>query len=84
MRRLLAVAVLACVLVSGCTDSYRSSWEALGSEHRITVWSGGVAVKVYMSTGKTHTEHDSDGWYFRDKATGKLVRVSGTVTIEQL
>ena len=49
----------------------------------VTVWSGGQAVKVYeVYNGFISTEKESDGWYFNHN--GKLVRVTGTVTIEEL
>jgi hypothetical protein len=44
---------------------------------------GPDTVLVYHSTGKVISEENSDGYYFTDKATGKLVEVSGSVIIEQ-
>ena len=50
--------------------------------YTVTVWSGEKAVKVYQVTnGFVNTETDSDGWFFF--VDGKLIRVSGTVTVEQ-
>lgn len=80
--RLGYVVVCVCAL-AGCTDGEMSQVTSYGSQHKITVFSGGQAVKSFTSTGKVHTEHASDGWYFRDKATGKLVRVAGTVVVEE-
>ena len=56
---------------------------AYGSDHKISVYSGGVLVKEYHSVGKVFTEEGSDGWYFMDKSSNKLVRVAGTVVVEQ-
>lgn len=85
MRRFVLLSVL-CALVAftGCTNAGMGQYSALGSDFKVTVYSGGVAVKTYTSSGKVLTEGDSDGWYFIDKETRKLVRLSGTVTVEQL
>lgn len=41
-------------------------------------------IKTYISTGKVGSEENSDGYYFKDAATGELVEVSGNVVITQL
>ena len=71
------------MLLMGCTDASVSQFTAYGSTFKVTLWSGGQAVKTWTSTGKVIAEENSDGWYFTDKATGKLVRISGDVTVEQ-
>lgn len=83
--RTISIALLALALLTapGCTDAYTSSVTAVGQQFHVTVYSGGHAVRAYRSTGKVLTEEDSDWWYFRDKATGGLVRVTGTVTVEE-
>ena len=85
MKRFALLSVF-CALVAftGCTSASRSQFSAYGSDFKVTLYSGGQAVKTYTSSGKVLTETQSDGWYFTDKDTGKLVRVSGTVTVEQL
>jgi hypothetical protein len=40
-------------------------------------------VITYKSSGKVISENGSDGYYFNDATTGKLIEVSGTVIIEQ-
>jgi hypothetical protein len=57
--------------------------EALSSgDYIVTVWSGDKAVRTYeVKNGFINSEKESDGWFFMHN--GKLVRVSGTVTIEQ-
>ena len=67
----------------GCKDADRAQFRALGSEHRIIVYSGGIAVATYESTGNVSNESSSDGWYFKDKASGKLIEVAGTLVILQ-
>lgn len=67
---------------SGCTDATMSKMGGYGDTFTIKVL-GPDTVLVYHSTGKVISEENSDGYYFTDKATGKLVEVSGSVIIEQ-
>lgn len=84
MNKLLAiVALTSLLLLAGCKDATRAQWSGLGSNHKITVYSGGVAVATFHSTGSVSNQEYSDGYFFEDAATGKLVEVSGTVVIEQ-
>lgn len=79
----IVLAMILCVSCAGCMDADLSRLGAIGSPHKIVMWSGGKEAKIWYSTGKPKTLTDSDGWYFADKATGKLVYVSGNVSIEQ-
>ena len=77
----------ATILLSGCGESFHNEISKMGAgisggNYKVTVWSGGQPVKVYEVSGYINSETHSDGWYFF--VNGKLVRVSGTVTIEQL
>ena len=48
----------------------------------VTVWSGGTAVKTYhVKNGSVEADAGEDGWWFR--LNGKLICVSGTITIEE-
>ena len=73
------IAVAICL--SGCTDAFRSGVQSFGSRHHIELWSGGQKVREWTSTGKVLTEEHSDGYYFCDSETNKLVRVSGDLVI---
>ena len=79
--------IIATLALTGCGASFKNNYgkavNAYSSgNYTITVWSGGKAVKVYdLKNGFVNTEDRSDGWFFM--YDGKLVRVSGTVTIEQ-
>lgn len=82
MKISLAVFLL-CMLV-GCKDATRQQWESLGSKHVITLYAAdGKVLGQWESTGNVSNESNSDGWYFRDLKTGKLVEVTGTLIIEQ-
>ena len=79
---ILMFVVFGCVL-EGCFAADRANILSSQANHHVTVYSGGVAVKSYDSIGAVMNEGKSDGFFFMDKATGKLVQVSGTVVIEQ-
>jgi len=84
-RSLLALVVLMLALLGGCTDADRAQLGASGNKFQITLYSAsGAPIRQWTSNGKVATEDHSDGWYFQDAGTGKLVRVSGTVVVEQL
>lgn len=79
---LLALSVLICSV--GCTDAEWSAFSALGNRHHITMYSGGKVVAEWTSTGKIENEAHSDGFYFKDEKTGRMVSVTGDVVIEVL
>jgi hypothetical protein len=74
---------LALYLFTGCTSADRAKVFAYGSHHKITLYSGGIAVRTWHSSGAINNEEHSDGYYFMDDSTGKLIRVSGQIVIEQ-
>ena len=82
-RTLTVIAAFALAATVGCKDATRAQWKAMGSKHKVTVYSGGVAVRTFTSTGNVSNEAQTDGWYFEDDATHKLVEVAGPVVIEQ-
>ena len=81
-RRTLFTAALAALSVAGCTDAQRGKLLNLGNSAHIKCWSGNVVIYDGVSTGKVSSESNSDGYYFRDKASGKLLEVSGNCVIE--
>jgi hypothetical protein len=84
MIKLLSIISFA-LLLSACTDAEQAQWSSLGSRFHVTLYSAsGSIIKEWNSNGKVLTEHGSDGWYFKDAANGKLVRVSGTVVVDQV
>ena len=66
----------------GCTDASIADFQSLGNEHTITLYSGGKAVRTWISTGKVVTETNSDGYIFMDKETENVVKVTGDLVIE--
>lgn len=82
MRKFLLTGLVVSFLgVAGCTDAQQAKREAYGYENVIIRYSGGKRVEEYVSTGRVETEEHSDGWFFREKHTGKAIRISGGVTI---
>lgn len=70
------------VLATGCTDAALSNIGSLGSPADISCYSGGKIIYQGRSTGKVATVQNSDGWEFKDAATGKFVRISGQCVIQ--
>jgi len=63
-------------------DSSKAQFMSLGKHHIVTLYaSDGKEIKTWESTGNISNEQNSDGWYFEDVATGKLVEISGTMII---
>lgn len=76
-----SLVLLMLVALGGCTDASRSQFFSYGSPHSVELWSGGQKVREWKSTGKVLSEENSDGYYFCDAETGKLVRVTGDLVI---
>jgi hypothetical protein len=70
------------LLLTACTDANKKQWTSLGNKGHIVCYSGGKVIFEGDSTGKVSTESQSDGWYFEDAKTGKLIRVSGDCVVE--
>jgi hypothetical protein len=80
---LAALAGLA-TLLSSCTDATMSKLSAIGSAHRVQCFSGGKVIYDGITTGRIQNEEHSDGYYFEDSQTRKLVQVNGDclITVE--
>ncbi len=74
--------VLVLLALVGCTDTDKAGWSALGEPGDIECFSGGKSIFKGRSTGKIQTVDNSDGWEFKDEATGKFIRVSGACLIK--
>jgi len=68
-----------------CSDAQKARREGRGSEFRIEMLNcEGAVSRSWISTGKVRSEQNSDGYYFKDKATGLLVEVTGSIIITQI
>lgn len=78
MRWMLLVSLVA---LCGCTDAAISKFQSIGAPHKVELYSGGQKVREWVSTGKVLNEDNSDGFYFCDKDTNVVVRVTGDLVI---
>lgn len=84
MKKLIVCFVIMLSLV-GC-GSIGNNLGKLGSSmkngaFKVTLYSGGNAVKTWDVNGYISTEEQSDGYFWYEN--GKIVRVSGDVVIEE-
>lgn len=79
----LLIIIFGIFIFSSCKDSTRAQWKALGKHHIMTLYTtDGHIIKTWESSGNVSNEQNSDGWYFEDISTGKLVEITGTIIIE--
>ena len=68
-----------------CSDAQKARREGRGSEFRIEMLNcDGAVARSWISTGKVRSGQNSEGYYFKDKATGLLVEVTGNIIITQI
>lgn len=85
MKVLLVGLVAGLLAVSmGCSSADRALAENYAGRCRVHLYSGGQEIAMWETVGAVENENRSDGFFFQDKKTGKLVRISGTVIIERL
>jgi len=75
------VSMLFALVLVGCSDAELGKIEAIGQGGHIECWSGNHKYYEGESTGKIMTEHETDGWFFMEKGTNDLIRVSGPCVI---
>lgn len=79
MKRLWFVVLIG--LCVGCSNANWSAMSAWGQDHCIRFYGcDGKEIARWTSTGKIENESNSNGFYFQDKATGKIVMVDGNFT----
>lgn len=83
--RLSTMAALFIAIVMGstsCTDAEKAKWGGLGDEFKVEIINcDGTVARTWISSGKVLSESSSDGYYFMDKETGKLIEVTGRLVI---
>lgn len=75
------ISILFALFLFGCSDAERAKIGAIGQPGHVECWSAGIKYYDGDSTGKIQTEQGTDGWFFEEKATGDLIRVSGPCVI---
>lgn len=83
--RIVVILFIAIIIGStSCTDGYKAKWGGLGDEFKIEMLNcDGTVARQWVSTGKVGSEANSDGYYFMDKETGKLIEVTGRLVITE-
>jgi hypothetical protein len=76
------IGAIVTLLLASCTDATMSKVGGLGDEFKVELLDcNGNIVRSWTSTGKVISEEKSDGYYFKDKESGKLIEVTGTLII---
>lgn len=82
MKSKLFCCVLLSLVTTGCTSfQTRVSTQISDSPATISCYSGGKQILEAETVGKPVSENNSDGYLFKDKATGKLVEISADCII---
>jgi hypothetical protein len=79
MKKYLCVLII--LFLTGCSDATYKNMTTFGESANIKLFSGGILIGEWESTGKVITETQSDGYRFVDKKTGKLIRITGDIII---
>jgi hypothetical protein len=81
MKNIIVILVSVVVLAS-CTDATRSKIGGYGDSFKVELINcDGSVARTWISSGKVLSESTSDGYYFNDAGTGKLIEVTGTIII---
>ena len=64
------------IMLFGCGEQIRSITGSVGTPASIICYSGGTKIYEGTSTGKPTSEASSDGYWWVDSASNKLVEVS--------
>ena len=83
--KLSTMAALFIAIVMGstsCTDAQIVKLGGLGDKFKVEMINcDGTVARTWISSGKVLSEQNSDGYYFKDEKTGKLIEVTGKLVI---
>lgn len=79
MKILILLSILCCFC--GCTDTDKAAFDSLNRKHIVKLYSGGVLIGEWISSGKVFPEDGGAGYKFADSKTGLIVRVQGDVFV---
>jgi len=71
------ILILMILGLTACTDARRAKLWSFGGSRQIKCYSGGKVIYEGHSTGKISSEANSDGYFFKDRETKKLMEISG-------
>lgn len=69
------------LIIFGC-DATIGKLASLGKSAEITCYSGNTIIYKGKSSGKVLSEANSDGYYFKDSASGQMMEVCGNCVIK--
>jgi hypothetical protein len=82
MKKLL---IFISVLAVSCTDAQQAKMGGFGDRFKVEIVNcDGSITHSWVSSGKVISEQGSDGYYFNEEKTGKLIEVSGSVIITKI
>jgi hypothetical protein len=83
MKKLITLITLITIagLFTSCTNAERSKLMGYGGNFKVEMYSGGQKVREWISSGKVLSEDGSNGYYFTELTTGKLIEVDGDIVI---
>lgn len=73
--------IICSLLLAACTDANIGKFKALGTSGHVRCYSGNTIIYDGDSTGKIMNSKQSDGYFFIDRVTNKMVEVSGNCVI---
>ena len=80
----IAIFIISMSLLS-CTDAYKAKVGGLGDRFKVELINcDGSITHKWVSSGKVESENNSDGYYFMEEKTNKLIEVTGTLIITKL
>ena len=82
MKNILFLAAI--LTVAGCTDATMAHFSQFGDEAHIQCFSGGQVVYDGISTGKVAASETGAGVFFKEKASGKFVRLYADCIVKSL
>jgi len=73
--------IILSLMMLSCTDAFIGKFKALGDSAKVECYSGGLLIYKGRSTGKISNESSSDGYYFIEQGTNRILEVSGNCII---
>ena len=68
-----------------CTDAKKAKIGGFGSKFQIEMLNcDGSVARTWISSGKVSSEQNSDGYYFMEEGTDKLIEVTGRLIITKI
>lgn len=84
MKNLLLVSFLI-LFFYACTDAKKAKIGGFGSKFQIEMLNcDGSVARTWISSGKVSSEQNSDGYYFMEEGTDKLIEVTGRLIITKI